>query len=192
MCCTKLKGAVLAFVSWHFKGGPGWHSQYGNLLQAGWSGNRILLGWGCPCPSRLTLGPPSHQWVPGFFLGGQIKSKAIPLPPLWAFMGCYKVQFTFTLQNPVVTLWTESLNIVQVNLGVFKEWCIELFLKQKEVLKICTNLLVIMGRKVAYEMKYMMQTCTTIVIDPFVYLLVLVCSPEKLIFFSRLLKTEWG
>jgi len=47
-----------------------------------------------------------------------------------------------------------------------------------------------MGRKVAYEMKYMMQTCTTIVIDPFVYLLVLVCSPEKLIFFSRLLKTE--
>jgi hypothetical protein len=71
----------------------------------------------------------------------------MPLLPLWAFMSCFKVIFTFTLQSPVVTLWTESLNIVQFNVGFFKEWCIELFFKQKEVLRIFANLYIIMGQE---------------------------------------------
>jgi hypothetical protein len=79
---------------------------------------------------------------------------------------------------------------VQVNLGVFKELCVELFLKQIEVLKIFTNLYVIMGRKVAelfwnevYDMNFH-HKCQGTFHVPFD----LVCSSEKLIFFLQVVE----
>jgi hypothetical protein len=66
-------------------------------------------------PFRLALGPtqPPFQWVPGLFPGGKVarlwcwppnsiqcqgyrKSRAIPVLPLWAFVACSGVTFTFT------------------------------------------------------------------------------------------------
>jgi hypothetical protein len=68
-----------------------------------------------PHLSRPALWPTQHpiQWVPGLFSGGKAAgawrwpstpiyhrghgtSRAITLLPLWAFVACYRVNFTFT------------------------------------------------------------------------------------------------
>ena len=67
-----------------------------------------------PHPSRPALGPaqPPIQWVPGIYRGVKQpglgvdhrhpssaevkeKSRAVPVLPIWVFLTCYRVNFTF-------------------------------------------------------------------------------------------------
>jgi hypothetical protein len=77
-------------------------------------------GQGFPHPSKLALGPtqPPIQWFPGLFPGGKAawgwcwpptpilrrglrKSRGIPILPLWAFIACSRVTFTFKYLEPI-------------------------------------------------------------------------------------------
>ena len=52
--CENLKTCTCTF----FSHGPGWHSRYSDMLQAGWPGDRILVGVRFSVP--LQTGPKAH------------------------------------------------------------------------------------------------------------------------------------
>ena len=80
-------------------------SSVGKATRYGLDGPGIEPRWGrdFPHPSRLALGPtqPPVQWVPGLFprdKAAEAKERVQLYlnSPLWAFVACYRVTFTFT------------------------------------------------------------------------------------------------
>ena len=66
--------------------GPGWLSRYSDSLRAGYSEDRITVGWVFPHLSRPDLGPieAPAQWILGFFPRGTAARtwrSPTPLPP---------------------------------------------------------------------------------------------------------------
>ena len=108
---TALDVTLLHYGSRH--GGPGQLSRYSYSLWPGRFGNRIPMWGDFYRLSRMTLklAQPPIQWVPGYCLGikrsgrdvdhpphlaPKLKSRAIPLLPIWAFVVCSRVNLTFS------------------------------------------------------------------------------------------------
>ena len=104
--------------------GPGQRSQYSDWLRAGWSRVRIPVGGGAKFSSPVQTGPGAHpasctmgtrsfpwdkaagawRWPPTTS-SNEVKERVqlYLYPHLWAFVACYRVNFTFTFTWVSVT-----------------------------------------------------------------------------------------